>query len=371
MNKKCNIARDLMPLVIDNAASEESGEFVFDHIAECEECRAHFEKMGKELDSPEVSQTDTAFAQSVQKLKKRQRRKKILISVLCVCLAFCLAFGGIEIYNGLLIYNMVIKPAEELDIKIYSFPSGVVHLYFADNASESSIHYMTSSLKENEEGENVLYVRMHEPRFPSLELNNITHNAMVYGYDDYTNLQLIDGTLYYLSSSIPDIDITTRTQDDGMIEHTIEWYAPQRIDKICYGDPEEPETLKLLYEQGDPIDEIEAKEYVDLHYSPLESGATVILPDTFYQVDSYAFSLAKAWINGEKAPAIPRKYLRYAFSLAESSDQNERAYLKILLGPDKTEYPEGFVSGCENEIGFTEHMGMMILTIPLEIEYDQ
>ena len=40
MNKDCAMARDLMPLVIDNVASEESREFVENHMAGCDECSA-------------------------------------------------------------------------------------------------------------------------------------------------------------------------------------------------------------------------------------------------------------------------------------------------------------------------------------------
>ena len=48
MNKDCAMARDLMPLVIDNVASEESREFVEKHLAGCGECSAVYEEMKKE-----------------------------------------------------------------------------------------------------------------------------------------------------------------------------------------------------------------------------------------------------------------------------------------------------------------------------------
>ena len=38
MKRKCNVARDLMPLVIDGVASEDSQQYVDEHIAECTEC---------------------------------------------------------------------------------------------------------------------------------------------------------------------------------------------------------------------------------------------------------------------------------------------------------------------------------------------
>ena len=37
-NLECNVVRDLMPLCIDDAASEESRKLVVDHVWECEKC---------------------------------------------------------------------------------------------------------------------------------------------------------------------------------------------------------------------------------------------------------------------------------------------------------------------------------------------
>lgn len=39
MNKECQIVQDLIPLVNDGIASEESEKFVYKHCQECEECR--------------------------------------------------------------------------------------------------------------------------------------------------------------------------------------------------------------------------------------------------------------------------------------------------------------------------------------------
>ena len=50
----CNVVRDLMPLVIDRAASDESREFVEAHIAGCAECREGRAEGGaeKETEAP-------------------------------------------------------------------------------------------------------------------------------------------------------------------------------------------------------------------------------------------------------------------------------------------------------------------------------
>ena len=45
MKNECNVARDLMPLVIDGVASEESQQYVDEHIAECADCKLIYGEM--------------------------------------------------------------------------------------------------------------------------------------------------------------------------------------------------------------------------------------------------------------------------------------------------------------------------------------
>ncbi|MGN0459476.1 MAG: zf-HC2 domain-containing protein [Ruminococcus sp.] len=47
MSKNCDIVKDLIPLYIDNVASEESKNFVETHCANCEECK-NFLSLSKE-----------------------------------------------------------------------------------------------------------------------------------------------------------------------------------------------------------------------------------------------------------------------------------------------------------------------------------
>lgn len=76
MNNKCNIARDLMPLYIDDVASEESIDYVDEHVAECEPCLVYFESM-KTPSPMEASKGDAsdqaAFTIAIAKLRKKHR----------------------------------------------------------------------------------------------------------------------------------------------------------------------------------------------------------------------------------------------------------------------------------------------------------
>ena len=77
MTNNCNVARDLMPLVIDGVASEESQQYVDEHIAECTECALTYGAMRVEL--PRANQERERA--EMEKAAKKLRRKRILRGV--------------------------------------------------------------------------------------------------------------------------------------------------------------------------------------------------------------------------------------------------------------------------------------------------
>lgn len=83
MNKKeCDIIKDLLPSYVDNICSEASKEWIEEHIAECEECRATAEV----LKTTEISSKKLDFAQvdATKKVKKKQFGSSIVILSLCM-----------------------------------------------------------------------------------------------------------------------------------------------------------------------------------------------------------------------------------------------------------------------------------------------
>ncbi len=104
MNKDCGIVRDLMPLVIDEVAGNESKEFVETHLTGCEECKKLYQEMKADLPVETEKEEGTmqkAFSAAAEKLKKKRRvrtLKHILLGVLITSLIFGAgAFG----YNKL------------------------------------------------------------------------------------------------------------------------------------------------------------------------------------------------------------------------------------------------------------------------------
>ena len=92
---KCEIVRDLIPMYIDNTASDETMRHVKAHIEECDDCRKYYdaclradkgnfsknsiEKTLKDVGA-DISQLDQQYAVLSRKMKQRKARQ-MLISI--------------------------------------------------------------------------------------------------------------------------------------------------------------------------------------------------------------------------------------------------------------------------------------------------
>lgn len=93
MSKECNIVADLLPLYQDGVCTEDSREFVAEHLSQCEACRKLAEQMAAEIAAP-------AKAEEIDVLKRikkgvRKGWKKAFFKGIAACLAaLLLAFTG-------------------------------------------------------------------------------------------------------------------------------------------------------------------------------------------------------------------------------------------------------------------------------------
>lgn len=98
----CDIVRDIMPLVIDKVASEDSEAAVRWHIVHCEECRALFEEWNdgeREKDIPLPND---------QKIMAYVRRRAVLLIGFVTVLAA--AVGIMMLETSLTFQNLLIMP---------------------------------------------------------------------------------------------------------------------------------------------------------------------------------------------------------------------------------------------------------------------
>ena len=83
--KHCAIVRDLLPMYIEELTSEESTAFVREHLSQCDECRAEYERMTTPTPPPAPSKWGS-WKDACQKEIKKQRRRTILLVLLCIAL---------------------------------------------------------------------------------------------------------------------------------------------------------------------------------------------------------------------------------------------------------------------------------------------
>lgn len=93
----CDVVRDLMPLVIDDAASGTSRGIVETHLKECPDCRGVMEEMRAELAERKTAPEDGDFVRFVKNTGKKLRRKKI-IAILAIVV------GVLGLLTGMVAY---------------------------------------------------------------------------------------------------------------------------------------------------------------------------------------------------------------------------------------------------------------------------
>lgn len=158
---ECNVVRDLMPLVIDRAASDESRELVEEHIGSCTECRKQYDEMKADL--PEDTRAEYEEEQeqfmdalkTVRKKKLRRRVRGITLTALC-CMAAVLI--------GLFAYDALFwKLTAPVDNSLYSLSLSEMkdgRYVVTVDAGRTNFNTMTESTEAIIDGKYIMYLRL-------------------------------------------------------------------------------------------------------------------------------------------------------------------------------------------------------------------
>lgn len=105
-NKKdCKIVEDLLPAYIDNILSDESKNFVEQHLLACEECKKAYSEMTSEIQKEEVQNTE-----NIKIIKKYKRKIKTLkIFVILIILTLLAICCGTIIFRYSIVKNALLK----------------------------------------------------------------------------------------------------------------------------------------------------------------------------------------------------------------------------------------------------------------------
>ena len=87
MKKECSIIRDILPLYTENMVSDETREFIEEHITVCDECKKEMEKMRKNYNLPPSNTVP------LKNIRKKLLYKKIQIALLTTALVLIIAIS--------------------------------------------------------------------------------------------------------------------------------------------------------------------------------------------------------------------------------------------------------------------------------------
>ena len=133
---KCDLIRDLLPLYVDGAASQESAQVVEEHVAQCPDCRQALEDMRAPTPPPAPAQEDMSFAAALGQLRKTRgwrRAKYILLGMAAAAVLLILAVS----LKYLFMENCTRQvPLEDYDIRLVQLANqDYVLIYVAPNVN--------------------------------------------------------------------------------------------------------------------------------------------------------------------------------------------------------------------------------------------
>ena len=111
MKTECSVVRDLLPLYIENMVSEETTQYINEHLKNCDDCKAELTnlKEGVELSTIETRVAPTSDdVKPFKKMMKRMNRQFYSIAYAAIIFFIFLGFGWTAGNN--LMYNSLIMP---------------------------------------------------------------------------------------------------------------------------------------------------------------------------------------------------------------------------------------------------------------------
>ena len=168
MKNECNIVRDLLPLYIDGAASEDSRKLVEEHTAICEDCgKTRREMMLALPESRETLVEQDVLKKAAKKLRRKHMRRGMLLTLAGLALAVLMLFGIGRLRSELFFTPRVTVPLEDYRVSLSVLEDGqLIYSGSGRTDSDHSIYYWSSTLSPDPDGDAlVMDISVQQPRF--------------------------------------------------------------------------------------------------------------------------------------------------------------------------------------------------------------
>lgn len=253
MKDKCSIARDLMPLVIDGACSEESSKFVKEHVSECPPCAEIWGEMKTELPRVTAEKEKAELDKAARAMKKKRRKRAWLTTIVAVVTSIVLLWGGQWLYDELTLYTRVPMDKDEYTVQLYKMSDGTGLIVYdlAQNNAQCGIGWGG--------GDSVINLRLYEP---VIQLGNDRTEKL---YGGYRTAELGGWNEQGW------MNVSERQMVAWAVEGRENYLLQEPIQQIWvdYGDGQE-----LIYTHGDevPTCSPEMEAYLDYLHNPPDIG---------------------------------------------------------------------------------------------------
>ena len=223
-NRACAIAQDLMPLQLDGVCSEESRDFITEHIQGCEKCRLLYEKMRTSVTTPVPNSEQPLIG--FRHFMHTRTRKTVLLTALIIIAAVVILSG---LYVGLWADKSHPLPLKLYDVSLQQTADGYVFLdYDFDGTDIGYKGGIASSYGPDENGRMTVYTYASSSLIPERMKTGLRH--VITGY------YLYEGKLY-----------EARGYSDGT-SYSLVLDGP--IDEVRQGTDKE---YRVIYRAGDSI----------------------------------------------------------------------------------------------------------------------
>lgn len=238
-NINCELARDLMPLVIDEVASASAKQAVDAHLEACDECRRIMEALRREPPARAAADADTKFIRFCRRME-RGMRWRLLRWVLAAALATlmlvgCFALARYEMYEAG--RDMAFETG---DVRLIADRYGFLAAEFdAPKARQPFTGGWSSTASGGADGSVVLSIRPQQSAWPQLfGLQGSAHVVL-----PLDGLRLEDGQLVLYDVEAEYVDL-----GDGL--HEYQWQHSSRpVGALFFGAGEGVQ----VYRPGDEI----------------------------------------------------------------------------------------------------------------------
>ena len=145
----CSLIKDILPLYIDGAVSQETAQLVETHLDECDTCRKEYETLREPLSLPCSPDLREEEGQLLKAMKQKLLWKRIAITVVSVMLTLAVVISGFLVYQEVgvvhdffdplrIAMNPVITPGQWQTVAI---PTDAEGIHFEDTLNFDSIFY--------------------------------------------------------------------------------------------------------------------------------------------------------------------------------------------------------------------------------------